>query len=85
MNKNKALKIVNVLLAVDFTIIAVTAILHELIIPSGLYDLVHALPGFLFIILVIVHLVLNKTWVRKNYFTKHTDKSQPVSPDQQSQ
>lgn len=66
MNKQKALKIVNTIMVIDFAVIAITAILHEIIIPTGIYDIVHAVPGFLLLALVIIHVYLNWAWVRKN-------------------
>lgn len=65
-----ALRVVNLLLAVDLLLIAVTAILHDLIIPTGFYGPLHALPGFLFLALVIIHLILNRKWIKSNYFKK---------------
>jgi hypothetical protein len=74
MKKGSLLKITNGILAFDFLIIAATAILHELIIPTGYYGVVHALPGFLFIFLVIVHVTLNRKWIVSNYFKKNKER-----------
>ena len=70
MKKAGLLKVVNILLAVDFLIIAGTAILHEIIIETGYYSQVHALPGFIFIALVALHLFLNWNWVKATYLKK---------------
>lgn len=70
MKTARVLRIVNVILAVDFLIIAFTAIFHELIIPTGYYGQFHALPGFLFIILVLIHIILNRKWIKSNYLKK---------------
>ena len=68
--KTKALKIINLLLAVDFIVIALTAIFNDLIQATGYYYFVHAIPGFIFLILVTSHLILNRKWIKANYFTK---------------
>ncbi len=70
MKTTSVLRVVNLILAVDFLIIAVTAIFHELIIPTGYYGQFHALPGFLFLALVIIHTFLNRKWIKSNYFKK---------------
>lgn len=70
MKRQNLLKIINLILLLDFILIASTAILHELIIPTGLYGLLHALPGFLFVILIIFHLILNKAWLKNTYLHK---------------
>ena len=66
----KALKVINLLLAIDFIIIAVTAIFNNLIQATGFYFFAHAIPGFLFLVLVICHLILNRKWIKANYGSK---------------
>ncbi|MBI9101804.1 MAG: DUF4405 domain-containing protein [Spirochaetales bacterium] len=70
MKPTGVLKIINVLLALDFLLIATTAIFHNLIAPTGFYRPFHALPGFIFLGLVIIHLFLNRKWIKANYFKK---------------
>ncbi|MDC7125673.1 MAG: hypothetical protein PQJ46_08895 [Spirochaetales bacterium] len=65
----KALKVVNILLGIDFLLIAVTAILHNFIMVTGLYFYFHAVPGFLFLVLVCIHIILNRKWIKSNYFS----------------
>ena len=66
----KALKIINLLLAIDFLIVAGTAIFNNLIQATGFYFFAHAIPGFLLLGLVICHLILNRRWIKTNYFSR---------------
>lgn len=70
MNKNQMLRIVNAIMALDFLIIAFTAITHDIWLNLGIYEFIHAIPGFIFLGLALVHLFLNREWIRKNYFKK---------------
>lgn len=70
MKKGGFLKIINLLLAIDFLLIAVTAIFHNLIVQTGFYRSVHAYPGFVFLALVVTHLILNRKWIKTNYSKK---------------
>jgi len=70
MKKADLLKILNIILALDFIIIAGTALLRNFIIETGYYRQFHAYPGFLLIALVAVHLFLNWNWVKNTYFRK---------------
>jgi|SaaInlStandDraft_4_1057021.scaffolds.fasta_scaffold97208_2 hypothetical protein len=69
----KALKIVNILLAIDFIILASSGILHNLVVPTGLYPPLHIIPGFTLVTLVVIHLILNRKWIKATYFTKKKD------------
>ncbi len=66
----KALKVINILLLIDFLVIGVTAILNNMIQATGLYFIFHAVPGFLFLVLAVCHLVLNRKWLKTNYFSR---------------
>jgi len=66
----KSLRIVNVLLGIDFLIIAVTALFNNPIQYTGYYYFVHAIPGFIFLALVLIHLYLNRRWIKNNYTKK---------------
>ena len=72
MKKADLLKVVNIILALDFIIIAGTALLRDFIIDTGYYRQFHAYPGFFLIALVAVHLYLNWNWVKASYFKKKT-------------
>ena len=74
--KGKGLKIVNVLLLVDFLVIVTTAVLHEILIPRGIYEPLHVLPGFLLVALVAIHLILNRRWIKNTYFKKEKSKQE---------
>lgn len=73
MKQLKILKIVNVLLFIDFLFV-LTSVLFYKIIPgnlngSELMANMHGLSGMIFGLLVLVHLILNFKWVKMNYFT----------------
>ena len=70
MKKADLLKVLNIILALDFLIIAGTALLRDFIIETGYYRQFHAYPGFLLIVLVVTHLFLNWKWVKTTYFRK---------------
>ena len=65
MNKKKILKIVNIILFADFTLLALSGILNRFI-PYDIFRLFHPTAGFLLVILVIAHLNLNWNWVKSN-------------------
>jgi predicted ferric reductase len=74
MNRVQVLKIVNFLLFVFFIIQALTgiALFFDLFASSlEMTAQVHKYSGLLFIILAIVHLVLNWGWVRVNFLKRH--------------
>lgn len=70
--KAAKLKVINVLLAIDLVIVAITALLHPIIVDLGLYRLLHVLPGTLFLLLVFSHLILNRGWIKSTYFKKRS-------------
>ncbi len=72
MKKNKMLRILNLLLAIDLLIVITTAALSDYIYPTGYYRTLHALPGAIFAALLAVHIYLNWTWIRSNYFKHKT-------------
>ena len=70
MKKAVVLKAVNILLALSFIWVAVTALLHEQI-PRVFHN-VHPIGGFLFTALAITHIILNWNWIKNSYFKKKT-------------
>ena len=70
MKKTDLLKVINIILALDFLIIAGTALSHDIIVETGFYRQFHAYPGYLLITLVAVHLFLNWNWVKATYLKK---------------
>jgi hypothetical protein len=67
MNKQKALKIINVLLILDFFGLVSTAVLDD-VIPRELFEKIHPSFGFTLVVLVIIHIILNFTWIKTTYF-----------------
>jgi uncharacterized membrane protein YraQ (UPF0718 family) len=67
MNKQKALKVVNILLALMVIGILTSAISHDFI-DEEIFEKVHPLGGFTLIVLVVIHLILNWSWVKSTYF-----------------
>ena len=66
----KALKVINLLLLIDFLLLGITAILNNRIQAAGLYYFVHAVPGFVFLALAATHLFLNRKWIKASYLSK---------------
>ena len=69
MNRAKALKILNPILAVIFLCQVCTGLLHKYIFYK-VYDMVHGGGGIVLLAAVIIHLYLNWTWVRSNFVKK---------------
>jgi hypothetical protein len=67
MNKQKALKIINVLLILDFLGLVSTAVLDD-VIPRELFEKIHPSLGLTLVVLVIIHIILNFTWIKATYF-----------------
>ena len=73
MNKAKVFKVATILLAVSFLVQAANIIgmvfLKGLLMRMGILDIffeVHEYNGFLFIALVLAHLVFNWGWIKAN-------------------
>ncbi|MBN2804693.1 MAG: DUF4405 domain-containing protein [Deltaproteobacteria bacterium] len=62
MNKQKMLKIVNPILALDFLMLALSGIFHEMV-PYEIFEKAHPLLGFTLVILVTTHIILNWSWI----------------------
>ena len=74
MNTQKALKILNVFLVLSFLTTALALIFYKFI-PSEIQGseflyAIHAVAGAIFIILGILHFILNFKWVKAVYFKK---------------
>ncbi len=72
MKRLKILKVVNVLLILDFVLILISLLFYKYI-PGDLngsevMSEFHELTGMIFIILGLIHLVLNYNWIALNYF-----------------
>ncbi len=69
MNKVKALKFVNMVMAVLFVMVAVPGMLQSLfpgIIDYVTFRTIHPLAGQLFFIAAIAHIYLNFNWIKAN-------------------
>ena len=69
MNKQKVLKIVNSVMAADFILLAVTALSDD-IIPKEIYQIVHPILGYAFLVCVLSHVYLNWNWIKTNILKK---------------
>ena len=74
MNKQKVLKVLNIFLILTFIITSLSLIFYKFI-PSEiqgsefLYK-THELAGIIFIIIGILHLILNFSWVKMMYLRR---------------
>ena len=78
MNKQKMLKIVNLLMIINWLVV-VLSILFYRFIPSGLQGSIvlyetHWIGGIIFILLSIMHFSLNFKWVKSTYFQRKKEK-----------
>jgi hypothetical protein len=69
MKKQQALKVVNPVLSLAFTTVALTGIFHELI-PWEVYQLLHPIAGYTAAALVATHIALNWSWISMNYLRR---------------
>ncbi|HCT62787.1 MAG TPA: hypothetical protein DIC19_01665 [Erysipelotrichaceae bacterium] len=69
MQKNKLLKIVNLILAFLFVSIAISGIFQDYI-PYELFSKFHPLTGYALVITVAVHIFLNFNWIKANYLKR---------------
>jgi low temperature requirement protein LtrA len=74
MKKNTALKTVNVLVAFAFAVLAASSGMSK-IIPdlSPVLFKIHEFTGYVFFLLVIMHIFLNWSWVKTNFFKKRLE------------
>jgi len=66
MNKQKLLKPVNVVMAIDFVCLSGTAMLDDAI-PKDIYGIIHPIFGYIFVLCVVFHVFLNWAWVKSNF------------------
>lgn len=69
MNK-KLLKIVNFLLLIVFPIISLTGLLQYFFPRFFYFGPIHKPIGLVFFILVLIHVFLNRAWIKANYFKR---------------
>ena len=70
MNK-KLLRIVNFLLMLVFSIVSLTGILQYLFPRLFYFGPIHKPFGLVFFILVLIHVFLNRVWIKANYIKGH--------------
>ena len=66
MNKTRALKILNPILAVLFLNQSCTGLIHGAL-PHEAYELLHGGGGIVLMIAVWLHVYLNWNWIRANF------------------
>ncbi len=69
MKKSTALKILNPILLVLLVNQALTALFHAKISHEA-FEFLHEGGGVLLIVLIIIHLILNFSWIKAGYFPK---------------
>jgi hypothetical protein len=69
MTKNKALKIINPILAILLITQLSSGMFNEYL-PYGVFEVVHVWGGYLFATLIVVHLILNWNWVKATYLRR---------------
>lgn len=72
MNKTKWLKVVNPFLVLAFLAQLTTAVIMVLGIRSKINFLIHKNNGLVFLGLIIIHLCLNWSWIKTNFFEGRT-------------
>jgi uncharacterized membrane protein YkvI len=70
MNQAKLLKIVNVLLFLSVLTQVTTVVIFKTIGGSEAIGELHEINGYVFIALIITHLVLNWNWIKSVLFKK---------------
>jgi heme A synthase len=71
MNRN-LLKIVNVLLFLAFLVVAFTGLLQYLLPRYFYFGPIHQPFGLAFFILILIHVFLNRAWIKANYLKRHS-------------
>jgi len=69
MNRQKVLKVLNVVMLVDFLGLVTTVLLNDTL-PRNVFYKIHPLFGSILLLLIIVHLVLNWNWIKTSYRKK---------------
>jgi hypothetical protein len=73
MLKQKILRVLNVILFIDFLMLVIAQLIYqhhpELNGEESVLQF-HSLGGYLFILLVIIHFILNFPWIKNAYFKK---------------
>lgn len=67
LRKITALKIINLLLVLSLGIQASSGLTHG-VLSRELFEWLHERNGILLVVLIVLHLGLNWSWVKTNYF-----------------
>jgi hypothetical protein len=70
MNKIEALKILNPILGVLVLNQALMAAFHDAV-PRQVFEVMHGGGGVLMVLGVVIHLILNWSWVRVNFLKRN--------------
>lgn len=69
MNKALILKLSNLLLLLLFIVQAGSGLGREFL-DYKVFEKIHSRTGFLLIIMVVLHLWLNRNWIKSNFFKR---------------
>ena len=69
MKRNTPLKILNLILLILFASQAVTGLSHAKL-SHETFEFLHEGGGVLLIVLIVLHLILNFSWIKASYFPK---------------
>lgn len=73
MTRLKALKIVNIILALSFIMVSIPGLIQFITqgaIPYSQFRLFHPIAGTTFTLAGFAHIALNFKWIKVNYFKK---------------
>jgi hypothetical protein len=73
MDKMKLLKKLNPVLGISFLLQAISVVFMVLEMAPGWLYKVHAINGMIFILIVLVHITLNWSWIKVNFLKKKED------------
>jgi hypothetical protein len=72
MKKNTVLKILNPILGILLINQVLMGLLHD-ILPHKVFEVLHEGGGIVFAIVVILHIILNWSWIKANFFRKASE------------
>ena len=72
MNKPALLKIVNPILVLLFLTQALTGVFHDAVqeISYESFKIIHGLGGYIFMLVALVHVILNWQWIQSNFLKR---------------
>jgi hypothetical protein len=72
MKKNTVLKILNPILGILLINQVLMGLLHD-ILPHKVFEVLHEGGGIVFAIVVILHIILNWSWIKANFLRKASE------------